>query len=87
MKLQKRNGSKFQAVFLETKSVSSWLKKGGVIHHIRPLMYQAVAAAWNLSVKHRFSKIHTFESPLGKEINAQIVFALPTKTLIQPAAL
>ena len=85
MKLQRTNGSKFQAVFLETKSVSSWFDRGSVTcRDFRPLAHPAVVS-WSLKVRRPFTKTHTFESPLGKEINAQIVFALPTETLIKAA--
>lgn len=84
MKLQKTNSCTFQTVFLETNSIPSCCNRGSITcHDIRPLVYQVVAA-WNLNVKRPFTKMHAFESPLGKEINAHIVFALPTETLIQP---
>lgn len=84
-KLQKTNGFKFQALCLETQSVSSWFNRGSITcHDIKPLAYQAVTT-WNLNVKLPFTKTHTFESPLGKEINAQIACVLPKETLIKSA--
>lgn len=68
VKLQKTNGSKFQAVFLETKSVSSWLNSESITcHDIRPLAHHAVAP-WNLKVLHPFTKTYAFE-PLFSQRN------------------